>query len=142
LRTLGTPLKRGRALTLAEVQKGDHLALINETAAKLWPPGVDPIGKRMNVDLLLEAVSKCTSFRAPPSPLILPLSLFGHRPRTVLTVKGVRFAAPNNGAPLTAPGRSENAFQSRGKDPIEKPGAQHVAIPPKWYTFSPRPTIC
>ena len=52
LRTLGTPLKRGRTLTPVEVLHGDHFALINETAAKLWPPGVDPIGKRMNVDLL------------------------------------------------------------------------------------------
>lgn len=52
LRTLGTPLKRGRALTPGEVLHGDHLALINETAAKLWPAGADPIGKRMSVDLL------------------------------------------------------------------------------------------
>ncbi len=52
LRTLGTPLKRGRTLTPGEVLHGDHFALINETAAKLWSAGVDPIGKRMNVDLL------------------------------------------------------------------------------------------
>jgi putative ABC transport system permease protein len=52
LRTLGTPLRRGRALTRAEVQNGEHFALINETAAKLWQAGVDPIGKRMSVDLL------------------------------------------------------------------------------------------
>jgi putative ABC transport system permease protein len=55
LRTLGTPLKRGRTLTPPEVLHGDHFALINETAAKLWTPGVDPIGKRMNVDLLKKA---------------------------------------------------------------------------------------
>jgi len=52
LRTLGTPLKRGRTLTPSEVLHGDHFALINETAAKLWPVGVDPIGKRINVNLL------------------------------------------------------------------------------------------
>ncbi len=52
LRTLGTPLKRGRALTHVEILHGEHVALINETAARLWPAGVDPIGKRMNVDLL------------------------------------------------------------------------------------------
>src|SRR6202042_1205312 len=52
LRTLGTPLKRGRRLAPGYVRHGDHFALINETAAKLWPAGVDPIGKRMNVDLL------------------------------------------------------------------------------------------
>jgi hypothetical protein len=34
------------------VLHGDHFALINETAAKLWPAGVDPVGKRMTLDLL------------------------------------------------------------------------------------------
>jgi len=52
LRTLGTPLKRGRTLTPGEVLHGDHFALINETAAKLWPAGEDPIGRHMNLDLL------------------------------------------------------------------------------------------
>ncbi len=52
LRTLGTPLKRGRSLSLSEVLHGDHFALINETAAKLWASGTDPIGKHINLDLL------------------------------------------------------------------------------------------
>jgi putative ABC transport system permease protein len=52
LRSLGIPLKRGRNFTPAEVENGMHLALINESAAKLWPAGTDPTGKRMQVDAL------------------------------------------------------------------------------------------
>ncbi len=51
-RTLGIPLKRGRVLTESEVANGSHVALINETAAKLWPAGEDPIGRQISVDLL------------------------------------------------------------------------------------------
>ena len=52
LRTLGIPLKRGRNFTSAEVENGMHLALINESAARLWPAGTDPTNKRMQVDAL------------------------------------------------------------------------------------------
>jgi predicted permease len=52
LRALGIPLVRGRQLTSQEVADGDHLAMTNQTAAKLWPPGEDPIGKRIKIDLL------------------------------------------------------------------------------------------
>ncbi len=58
LRTMGVRLKRGRQLTAQEVSNGDHLAWINETAAKLWPRGTDPIGRRISVDLLVQAASQ------------------------------------------------------------------------------------
>jgi ABC-type antimicrobial peptide transport system permease subunit len=38
--------------------RGDHFALINETAAKLWPTGQDPIGKHVSVDLLTKPGGK------------------------------------------------------------------------------------
>ena len=41
LRTLGVPLKRGRNFTSAEVENGMHVALINESAARLFPAGTD-----------------------------------------------------------------------------------------------------
>jgi predicted permease len=50
--TMGIRLQRGRQLTDQDVARGDHFALINETAAKLWPAGQDPIGQRLTVDLL------------------------------------------------------------------------------------------
>ncbi len=51
-RTLGIPLRAGRELTPQEVAHGDHYALINETAAKLWPAGESPIGRRIKLDFL------------------------------------------------------------------------------------------
>jgi putative ABC transport system permease protein len=51
-RTLGIPLLAGRALTLAEISRADRVTLINEAAAKLWPEGQNPIGKRVHIDFL------------------------------------------------------------------------------------------
>ena len=51
-RTLGIPIRAGRTLTPQEVAHADHYALINETAAKLWPAGENPIGRRIRLDLL------------------------------------------------------------------------------------------
>jgi len=51
-RTLGIPLKRGRTLTAEEVADGTHVALINQTAAKLWSRGENPLGRRIRLDLL------------------------------------------------------------------------------------------
>ncbi len=64
LHTLGIPLKRGRALTTQEVANGDHVATINETAARLWPAGSDAIGKHIHIDLLAN----------PPQPQVLGLA--------------------------------------------------------------------
>jgi putative ABC transport system permease protein len=52
--TLGIPLKRGREFTAAEVENGMHVALINESAAKLWSAGEDPTGRHMQLDALLK----------------------------------------------------------------------------------------
>ena len=52
LQTLGIPLRRGRALTEAEVVRGDGVALIEEAALRFWSTGEDPIGRRMTLDLL------------------------------------------------------------------------------------------
>ena len=52
LRTLGIPLKRGRNFLPSEVENGMHVALINESAARLWPAGTDPTGGRIEVDFL------------------------------------------------------------------------------------------
>jgi putative ABC transport system permease protein len=62
--TLGIPLKAGRQLSDQDVTRGDHFALINETAAKLWPAGKDPIGQHMTIDLLNKPVSR--QFAVPP----------------------------------------------------------------------------
>jgi len=59
--------------------------------------------------LLLEAAGRGTKMAAHLSPSFRPAfpssAIFSERS----SPSRVRFAAPNNGAPLTAPGRSENA---------------------------------
>ncbi len=52
LTTLGIPLRRGRMFGAEEIAAGDAVAVINETAAKLWSPGRDPIGSQVQLDLL------------------------------------------------------------------------------------------
>ncbi|HVR35123.1 MAG TPA: ABC transporter permease [Methylomirabilota bacterium] len=62
LKTLGIPLLRGRMLDERDVRRGDLVAVINETAAGLWPAGEDAVGRRIQVDLL----------RAPGGPVLVP----------------------------------------------------------------------
>ena len=50
-RTLGIPLRAGRELTPQEIAHAQPLALINATARKLWPAGINPIGAHVHVDL-------------------------------------------------------------------------------------------
>jgi putative ABC transport system permease protein len=50
LTTLRIPLKRGRAITEAELTKGAPVALINEEMAQRFWPGRDPIGSRLALD--------------------------------------------------------------------------------------------
>jgi putative ABC transport system permease protein len=54
--TLGIPLKRGREFTAAEVESGMRVALINESAARLWPTGQDPTGREMQIDALVQPI--------------------------------------------------------------------------------------
>ena len=51
-RTLGIPVKRGREFSEEEVKDGRQVALINESAAKFWPAGENPVGGNIQVDVL------------------------------------------------------------------------------------------
>lgn len=51
LSTLGLPLRAGRNLTAQEVAFGDPVALINESAAKLWTDGRTPIGRIIQLNV-------------------------------------------------------------------------------------------
>jgi predicted permease len=53
LKTMRIPLRRGRMLTEQEVNTAEPVAVINETAAKLWSAGEDPIGRRIRIDQLV-----------------------------------------------------------------------------------------
>ncbi|MBV8205671.1 MAG: ABC transporter permease [Acidobacteria bacterium] len=46
--TVGLPLIRGRDFTAAEAAAGARVIILNESAARLFWPGVDPIGKQLH----------------------------------------------------------------------------------------------
>lgn len=50
LAALGMPLRAGRNLTEREIANGEPVALINESAAKLWD-GLDPVGRPLQMDV-------------------------------------------------------------------------------------------
>jgi putative ABC transport system permease protein len=49
---MGIALRAGRELSRQEVVHAQPVALINESASKLWPAGTNPIGARIRIDLL------------------------------------------------------------------------------------------
>lgn len=53
LTTMRIPLRRGRMLTEREINAAEPVAVISEAAAKVWPAGEDPIGRRLRMDELV-----------------------------------------------------------------------------------------
>ena len=64
--TLGIPLRRGREFTEAEIENGTRVALINESAARFWPAGEDPVGRTMQIDDLAQPVDNPQEVIAAP----------------------------------------------------------------------------
>jgi len=48
--TLGAPLLRGRAFTEGDVYEASAVAIVNETLARAYFPGQDPLGKRLAME--------------------------------------------------------------------------------------------
>lgn len=67
LHTAGITLIRGRNFEPGEVARGDAVALIGDVAADLWPAGVDPIGKKITVDVFAPNPAPAAP-GAPPNP--------------------------------------------------------------------------
>ncbi len=61
---MGIPLRKGRPFTEIDSGDGRLVALINETAARLYWPGEDPVGMRM----ALGSRERFGYFKAPPQP--------------------------------------------------------------------------
>ena len=55
LKAFAIPLRAGRMFDAGEVLRGERVAVINESAAKLWPAGESPIGSRLRLGLLATA---------------------------------------------------------------------------------------
>lgn len=82
-RTLGIPLLSGSALTAQEVTRAERVALINQAAAKLWPDGQSPVGKRIHLNVL----------ERPPGSVLLP----PNSPAADVTVVGILGNTRNDG---------------------------------------------
>ena len=69
-RVLGAPMRRGRSLTDREVAAAEPVAVINEAFARRWPAGVDPIGRRVGLDLLASVGNENVRVKEGLSPLV------------------------------------------------------------------------
>jgi putative ABC transport system permease protein len=83
IRTMGIPLLSGRALTVQDVTRAERVALINQTAAKQWQEGQNPIGKRIHLGLL----------ERPPGGILLAPGVSG----ADVTVVGILGDTRNDG---------------------------------------------
>jgi len=73
---VGIPLLRGRMYTARETDGAEHVALINQTAAKLWPAGEDPVGRRIRVDELGQPNPGALRTPTNPSPDLTIIGVF------------------------------------------------------------------
>ncbi len=136
LRTYGIPLRNGRMFDTSEVQRGDRVAVINEAAARLWPAGQDPIGSRLRLGMLEQALpgalidtarppevtvvgvianTRNAGLRDEPTPVVvLPYSILGSAQFTlaVRNVSGDPTALLN---PIRAEVRAIDAEQPLGR---------------------------
>jgi predicted permease len=72
LATLKVRLVRGRMLNEQEMASATQVAVINETAARLWPEGQDPIGRRIHLkDLEKPPPQLCTPAGFSPDVMIV-----------------------------------------------------------------------
>lgn len=68
LKTFGTTLIRGRALTADEISRGELYALVGTTGGnRIWPEGEDPIGKKITLDTYAINTPPTTP-GGPPTP--------------------------------------------------------------------------
>ncbi len=82
LRVMGVPLRRGRMLSELDVRAAAHVAVLNESAAALWPAGTDPVGGRLTLDAL-----------QPGSPALLTPGI----PSKEVTIVGIVADTRNRG---------------------------------------------
>jgi putative ABC transport system permease protein len=110
--TLGIPLVRGRDFQASDREGAPRVAVVNETLARRFWPGEDPVGKRFRLaDEAVEivGVARDGKYRSlgeePTSYFYLP---FAQNYQTQMTLH-VRAASPEEGAGLLAAVRREVA---------------------------------
>ena len=78
LDTLGIPLRGGRMFTERDVDSSERVVVINEAAAKLWPAGEDPVGRRLRLDLLQRPGNPSVLTRADALPDVTVIGVIGN----------------------------------------------------------------
>jgi putative ABC transport system permease protein len=135
-RTLGIPLRAGRELDDRDVAHAEPVALINEAAAKLWPAGENPVGRRLRLDLLekpggnilaragstpyvtvvgIVADTRNAGLRSAPEPAV-------YVPYTMVAPPGRTLAVRTQGPPLAMLNAVRQQVQALDKDqPLGRP---------------------
>jgi predicted permease len=142
-RTLGIPLLSGRNLSAQDVAHADRYALINQTAAKLWPAGENPIGRRIRLDLLAKpqgalpapgaaspdvtvvgilADTRNAGLREPTAPAVFV-------PYTVIAPTGRMLAIRTRGEPMQLVNAVREQLRQVDKDiPLNRPLTMEEAV--------------
>ncbi|MBI1176579.1 FtsX-like permease family protein [bacterium] len=81
-KAMGIGLRRGRMIDADDVRHGNRVAVINESAAKLWPGSADPLGRTIRADIL----------ESPPGSVFVATNISPD-----ITVIGICADARNNG---------------------------------------------
>jgi predicted permease len=103
--TLHTPLLRGRDFAASDTRQSPHVAILNQTAAREFFPGVDPVGKvyydatfervRQEFTVQIVGVAGDAKYRtlrdAPPATIYLPMAQ-NPQPMPVTGTYELRFA--------------------------------------------------
>jgi putative ABC transport system permease protein len=77
-RTLGIPLLSGRSLTAQDIAHSERVALINQAAARLWPEGESPIGRRIHIGLLEQPQGSVLLSRGAPAADVTVVGILGN----------------------------------------------------------------
>jgi len=94
-----TPIVRGRPITAADRDSAPQVAVVNETFVRRYWPGLDPIGRRVNMNGWLTVVGvardgKYHALNEPPQPFV-------YRPFAQLYVPQVQLIVRAAGDPRT-----------------------------------------
>ncbi len=118
LSVLGIPLRQGRMLTEREIDAAERVAVINEAAAKLWPAGQNPVGRRLSLELLERPGGAAVLTPPNPSPHVTIVGVIGNtrnddirsEPRPAVLVPYTLLAPPQRTIAIRIQGDSNAAI--------------------------------
>jgi putative ABC transport system permease protein len=115
LGTMGIPVLRGRSFIEQEETEARHVVLINETLARKYFAGQDPIGRRLTIDMMDDPVPseiigivgdvKHLSLDSETRPMV-------YWPHPELTYSGMTIVVRTTGDPLQLAAAAKNQIQA------------------------------